>query len=161
MFFLFFLVFTLIFTIFENITIASISLFLVGVILLIYQFISKKEILSKKLFISLVGGFILAGTVFTIKEYCYYQRLPERQTTVFGTGMVSDISSQGKYIFTYKDADYLLYSKKEYSIGDQIRIVGRMQENTQKDGFSYRKISSGTFAIPLFSGSFDFTTWMK
>ncbi|MCX6824412.1 MAG: ComEC/Rec2 family competence protein [candidate division SR1 bacterium] len=68
---------------------------------------------------------------------------------------------KGKYVLTYGNADYLLYSKKEYHIGDQIRIVGRMQKNIQKDGFSYRKISSGTFAIPLFSGSFDFTTWIK
>jgi len=46
---------------------------------------------------------------------------------------VSDISSQGKYIFTYGNADYVLYSNREYTIGDQIRIVGRMKENTKKN----------------------------
>jgi len=161
MFFLFFLVFTLIFTIFKNISIAGISLFLIVTIVLIYQFISKKEILWKKLLVSLAGWFLLAGSVFLIKEYRYYWWIQEGQTTIVGTWMISDISSQWKYIFTYGNADYLLYSKKEYHIGDQIRIVGRMQKNIQKDWFSYRQISSWTFVIPLFSGSFDFTTWMK
>ncbi|MFA7298610.1 MAG: ComEC/Rec2 family competence protein [Candidatus Absconditabacterales bacterium] len=161
MFLLFFLVFTLIFTIFENIFLASISVFLVCTILLIYQFISRKKILGRKLLISLLGGFFLAGIIFGIKEYLYYGGIQENQTTIIGTGIVSDISSQGKYVFTYGDADYLLYSKKEYGIGDQIRIVGRIQNSQHQDGFSYRKISSGTFAVPLFSGSFDFAKRMK
>jgi|GEM_PF-1717945 len=72
MFLLFFLVFTLIFTIFENVSIAGISLFLVFVTLLIYQLISKKEILGRQIIFSLLGAFILAGLVFGIKEYRYY-----------------------------------------------------------------------------------------
>ena len=55
----------------------------------------------------------------------------------------------------------MLYSKKEYTIGDQIWIVGRIQNNIHTNWFSYRKISSWTFAIPLFSWSFDFAKWMK
>lgn len=161
MFLLFFLVFTLIFTIFENISIASISLFLVFATLLIYQLISKKEILGKKLILSLIGWFLLAGSVFTIKECRYYRDIQVWQKTIIWTWMVSDISGQWKYVFTYWNAEYLLYSKKEYGIGDHMRIVGKMQNTQHQDWFSYRTISSSTFAIPLFSGSFDFAKWMK
>lgn len=171
MFLIYFLVFTLMFTIFENVLLASISLLLVFVILLIYQFISKKEILGKKMIYSIVGSFFLAGVAFWIKEWRYYQSMDslfqandvkiQAQDIIIGNWTIGDISGQGKYIFSYKNDDYLLYSKKEYAIGDQIRIVWRMQENIQKDWFSYRKISPWTFAVPLFSGSFDFAKRMK
>ncbi|HMS91419.1 MAG TPA: ComEC/Rec2 family competence protein, partial [Candidatus Absconditabacterales bacterium] len=85
----------------------------------------------------------------------------EDRGSLVGTGVVSDVNSQGKYVFEYKGDEYLLYSKKEYAIGDELRIVGNIQQNTHTDGFSYWKISSGTFDIPLFSGSFDFSKWMK
>ncbi len=159
MFVLFFLIFILMFTAFENIFIAGISLLLVFVFLVIYQFVSKKKILCKKLLCSLAGWFLLAGMAFGIKEWRYYWTPQEWQETVIGTRIITDISSQGKYIFSYWDEDYLLYSEKEYSIGDQIRIVGRLQKNIKNS--SYRAISSWTFAIPLFSGSFDFTKRMK
>ena len=178
MFLLFFLVFTLVFTVFENILIAGISLLLVFIFLVVYQLISKKEILGRQLFLSLLGWFLLAGIVFGIKEYNYYgyygtrdedpgrnnkyiSQVPSFTSLIVWTWIISDISSQWKYIFSYWDADYLLYSKKEYAIGNQIRIVGRLQENIKKDWFSYRTISSWTFAVPLFSGSFDFSKRMK
>jgi len=159
MFVLFFLIFILMFTALENILIAGISLLLVFIFLVIYQFVSKKKILGKKLLWSLAGWFLLAGMAFGLKEWRYYWTPQEWQKTVIGTWIVTDISSQGKYIFSYWDEDYLLYSEKEYSIGDQIRIVGRLQKNIKNS--SYRTISSWTFAIPLFSGSFDFTKRMK
>ena len=161
MFLLFFLIFVLIFTTFENILFASIILICIFIWLLIYQFISKKKILGKKLIRSLVGWFLLAGIVFWIKEYKYYWGMQEWQKTVIWTWIVSDISSQGKYIFTYGNADYVLYSNREYTIGDQIRIVGRMKENTKKNWLSYRIISTWIFDIPPFSGSFDFNKRMK
>ena len=161
MFLLFFLVFILVFTIFGNIVFASISLVLVFVFLIIYQVISKKKILGKNLVLSILWWFVLAGISFAVKEYHYYQGTQEWQKTLIVTWIVSDISSQWKYIFTYGNDDYLLYSKKEYTIGEQLRIVWRMQKNIQKDWFSYRNISSWTFAVPLFSWSFDFNTWMK
>lgn len=161
MFLLFFLIFVLIFTLFENIAIAGISLVLVCVFVVAYQLISRKEILGKKIYLSLLGWFLLAGIVFWVKEWRYYQGMQEWQQTIIWTWIVTDISSQGKYIFTRGNADYLLYSKKEYSIGDQLRMVWRIQQNIPKTWFSYRKISSWTFAIPLFSGSFDFIKRMK
>jgi len=161
MFLLFFLVFTLIFTIFENISIAIISLLLMLIGLMTYQLVSKKKTLSNKLTIMLFGWFLLAGMVFGIKEYFYYQWIQGSQTTIIWTWIISDISAQGRYTFIYKNTDYLLYSEKEYAIGDQIRMVWRIQQNTKKDWFSYRTISTWTFAIPLFSWSFDFNKWMK
>lgn len=174
MFLIFFLIFVLMFTIFENILIAGISLLLIGVWLVIYQLISKKKILNQKMIYSLLGGFLLAGLVFGIKERRYYWGIQEWQQTIIWTWIVSDISSQGKYTFIYGEADYLLYSKKEYTIGDQIRLVGNMDSGpknwpTQFCGAGcrndvhsrYRKISSWTFAVPLFSGSFDYPKWLK
>lgn len=165
MFLLFFLVFTLIFTMFENILLASISLLLVFIFVMIYQLISKKKILSKKMIYSIIGWFLLASISFGIKEYLYYWWMQQWQTAVIGTWIVSDISGQWKYIFSYGNADYLLYSKKEYSIGEQIRIVGRMDSGRKtwrrNEVQKYWTISSWTFAIPLFSGSFDFAKWMK
>lgn len=161
MFLLFFLVFTLIFTLFENIFFACIIFICALTWLVIYQFIQNKKILSSKIIYLFAGWFLLAGIAFCIKEWRYYAGMPQPQKIIIGTGTVSDISSQGKYVFEYQNSDYLLYSKKEYAIGQQIRIVGRKKENIKKDGFSYRNISRWTFDIPLFSGSFDFEKWMK
>jgi len=47
------------------------------------------------------------------------------------TGIINDISSQGKYVFANEGAEYLLYSKKKYSIGDQLWLVGNLQTNSK------------------------------
>ncbi len=230
MFLLFFLVFTLIFTIFENISIAGISVLLIGVILLIYQTIRKKKILSKKLIGIILLSFVLAMSTFVVKEWRYYGGMDSgfrgnevmkqdgfpirsgmtnngdevmkqdgfrlsrewrneaewredkqrewREDDVGNNGnylniqvnwtliwmwIIEDISSKGKYVFKYQNNEYLLYSKKEYSIGDQLWIVGRITPPAPSkiEGWWYRTISSSTFDIPLFSGSFDFAKWMK
>lgn len=72
MFLLFFLVFTLIFTVFQNILVAGISLVLVIIFLIIYQCASNKKIPRRQIIYSLLGGFLLAGMVFGIKEWRYY-----------------------------------------------------------------------------------------
>jgi len=170
MFILFFLVFTLIFTVFENILIASISLLLVLLFLMIYQVISKKKMLGKKTVLLILLSFVLAGVVFGVKEWRYYKNSDEwlvtsneNKKTFIGMWIVDDVSSQGKYVFVYKWDEYLLYSKKEYSIGDQVWIVGNITPPppSKIEGEKYRKITSWTFAIPLFSWSFDFEKWMK
>ena len=170
MFILFFLVFTLIFTVFENILIAGISLLLVILSLMIYQVISKKKILGKKTILLILLSFVLAGVTFGVKEWRYYGTIEDGKMetlkngkTFIATWIVDDVSSQGKYVFVYKWDEYLLYSKKEYSIGDQVWIVGNITPPTPSkiEGESYRKITSWTFAIPLFSWSFDFEKWMK
>lgn len=171
MFLLYFLVFTLIFTIFENILLAGISLLLVFAGLLMYQKISKKKMLSWKMTLIILLSLTLSTFSFVVKEWRYYWVIHPTQTlpitlrgggeTIIWTGIISDISNQWKYIFNYEDNEYLLYSKKEYTIGDQIRIVWNLQKNIKNIWFSYRTISSWTFAIPLFSGSFDFNKWMK
>ncbi len=167
MFLLFFLVFTLIFTLFENILIASISLVLVFVFLLIYQYLSKKKIVLQKIIIFVWLSFLLAGVSFGVKEWGYYRYSnppsfpPLLRGTLVGTGIISDISTQGKYIFSYRNAEYILYSTKEYAIGDQLWMVGNKQENNHTGWFSYRTISPETFAIPIFSWSFDYGKWIK
>lgn len=163
MFLLFFLLFTLIFTVFENLLLASIFLFLVCIVLIIYQTISWKKIISQKLIYVILGWFILAMFAFWAKEYRYYTIGDEvtRTQLLVWTGVVDDISSQWKYIFNHEGNKYLLYSKKEYAIGDQLRIVWRLQDNRKKSRSSYRKISSWTFAVSLFSGSFDYPKWIK
>lgn len=72
MFLLFFLIFILVFTIFENIALASISLALAVIVLIIYQSVSGKKILGKSAFITVSGAFILAGCAFVVKERKYY-----------------------------------------------------------------------------------------
>ena len=175
MFLLFFLVFTLIFTLFENILIASISLVLVFIFLFTYQCFSKKKIVRQKTIVFVWLSFLLAGLSFGVKEWGYYgytnpssfflkthwESPPSLSKTLLGTGIISDVSTQWKYIFDYRNAEYLLYSKKEYTIGDHLWMVWRIQENNHTDWFSYRTISPGIFVIPLLSGAFDFTTWMK
>ncbi len=174
MFLTLFLVFTLIFTLFENILIASISLLLVSLFLMLYQYVSKKKLLSTKMIWMILLSFLLAMSSFVVKEIRYYGFLNShsfpplsrgssvlKNSSIVWTGVIVDISNQWKYIFSYQGEDYLLYSKKAYSIGDLLWIVGRTQENMRKDWFSYRRISSWILAIPLLSGSFDFSKWMK
>ena len=72
MFLIYFLGFTLIFTVFENISLAGISLMLVVVFLMIYQVIRRKKIFNKKMVWSLVGGFVFAMVAFGVKEWRYY-----------------------------------------------------------------------------------------
>lgn len=130
---------------------------------------------------TIILSFILAISSFIVKEWRYYgdinpssftkssttswspsfQIKEEKIRSIIGTGVISDISNQGKYVFDYEGNEYLLYSKKAYSIGDGLRIVWTLQKNMKNDWFSYRSISTWTFAIPFFSGSFDFTKWMK
>ncbi|MEI8009540.1 MAG: hypothetical protein WCI00_09640 [bacterium] len=72
---------------------------------------------------------------FGVKEWGYYRYSnppsfpPLLRGTLVGTGIISDISTQGKYIFSYRNAEYILYSTKEYAIGDQLWMVGNKQEN--------------------------------
>lgn len=165
MFLLFFLIFTLIFTVFENVLLALGFLLSVLVFLSIFKWIYKRKLLDKKMIFSLVGWFLLAGLAFSVKEYLYYWWMQEGQHLVVWAWMVSDFSSQWKYIFSYENADYLLYSEKNYSIGDHIRIVGNMSSETNAWHWNnlqkYRNISSWTFAVPLFSGSFDYPKRLK
>ena len=175
MFLLFFMVFTLIFTLFENVLIAGISLVLLFVFLFIYQCWSKKKIVWQKTIVFVWISFLLAGLSFGVKEWMYYgytnpssfffwlhwELLPSSSEKLVGTGIITDVSTQGKYIFSYRNTEYLLYSKKEYSIGDCLWMVWRMQENNHTDWFSYRTISPEVFALPIFSWSFDYGKWMK
>jgi hypothetical protein len=143
--------------VFENISLASISFMFVVVFLVIYQIISGKKLFNKKMVWSLVGGFVLAMMVWGVKEWRYYGYSnppsfhPLSRGSLVGTGVVSDITSQGKYVFEYQGEEYLLYSKKEYSIGDQLRLVGSIQQNAHSDGFSYWTLSASTFDVSIFS----------
>jgi hypothetical protein len=165
MFLIYFLGFTLIFTVFENISLAGISFILVVIFLVIYQLVSGKKIFTKKMMWSLVGGFVVAMVAWGVKEWGYYDysnppSFPSdfaedkphlSRGTLVNTGIIGDISSQGKYVFEFQGEEYLLYSKKEYVIGDHVWLVGSIQNNMHPDGFSYRKISASTFAVPIFS----------
>jgi len=168
MFLLFFVVFTLIFTLFKNITIASIFLLIIVGFLLFYQMISKKKILSRQVLTTLLLGCIIAFGAFVIKERSYYgngflqfSSSANKNETLLGTGNIADVSGQGKYIFVLQNEEYLLYSKKEYAIGDELRMVGRLQKNQSTNWFDYWTITSWTFSLPIFSGAFYFGTWMK
>jgi hypothetical protein len=72
MFLIYFLGFTLIFTVFENISLAGILFVLVVLFLVIYQMIGGKKIFTKKMMWSLVGGFVLAMVAWGVREYGYY-----------------------------------------------------------------------------------------
>lgn len=195
MFLIFFLIFILIFTIFENILLAGIFLVLVIIWLTIYQLISGKKILSRQILLSLFGACVLAGLAFGIKEIRYYGKIEiwipaaspggkitpewdngvwkngnmENKRNFVGSGIISDISGQGKYVFEIENNEYLLYSEKEYRIGDVIWLVGSMDSgqipaaklNAGMRGRKYRKITSWTFAVPLFSWAFDYPKWLK
>jgi len=170
MFLIFFLIFILFFTVFQNILVAGISLLFVLIWLVIYHFISRKKILSRQMIFFVFAAFVLAGVVFVIKEVRYYGTIEmwknwkiENGKTFIGNGSIVDISSQWKYAFVYRNDEYLLYSKKQHSIGDQLWLVGNITPlaTSKIEGWWYRTISSWTFAVPLFSGSFDFAKWMK
>lgn len=167
MFFICFLVFTLIFTLFENISLAGIFLVIIVFMLIVYQMISTKKTLNKKMIWSIVGGFFLAMVAFGMKEWRYYgdwtsSSYPRSsREMLIGTGRITDLSRQWTYIFSYFGDEYLLYSEKEYAIGDELRLVGTIQKNMRNSWFSYRNISTWTFVIPLFTGAFDFNRWVK
>ena len=82
---------------------------------------------------SIIGAFILAGAAFGIKERRYYSWNEDYGKTFIGTGVIVDISSQGKYIFEIEKKEYLLYAEKDYAIGDQLRLVGNIQNNIHSD----------------------------
>lgn len=171
MFLIYFLVFTGVFTLFENIVVAIGALAVLLIVQMIGQWISAKKMVNTKAIGMMLLGFVLAGISFGVKEWRYYERGSQEQESEIGgktssyslfagEGIIQDIANQGKYILNYKGGEYLLYSSKEYAIGDQLRIVGNLQKNIKSEG-CYVRICSGTFDVPLFSGSFDFTTWMK
>ena len=81
----------------------------------------------------LILAFVLAGGSFAVKERRYYgANFPNKMLsmawsgnnkttkvitkTIVWTGVIADISNQGKYVFAYNNEEYLLYSKKEYHI---------------------------------------------
>lgn len=72
MFLPWFLVFTLIFTLFENIVIAGGSLGIILLLLCIYQVIIKKKILLWRSIVFVVVAFVVAGVSFGVKEWRYY-----------------------------------------------------------------------------------------
>jgi len=74
MFFVCFLGFTLIFTLFENILLAGISLVLVLIFLVLYQSISTKKILLWRAIVFVVVAFVVAMGAFTWKEIKYYSK---------------------------------------------------------------------------------------
>lgn len=171
MFILFFLVFTLIFTLFENILLAGIFLVLAISGLAIYQSVSGKKILKKQMIFSLLGAFLLAGFAFGIKERRYSVTSDEwwvtrrwNKNTFIGTGIISDINNQGKYVFEVEKREYLLYSENDYAIGDRIWLVGSMDSGqipAAKLNAKYRTITSWTFVVPLFSWGFDYPKRLK
>lgn len=69
--------------------------------------------------------------------------------------MIIDISGQGKYVFSDGDNEFLLRSEKKYAIGDELRLVGNVQEEQgtreKGQGNEYWNISKETFVVPLFS----------
>ncbi len=184
MFILFFLVFTLIFTLFENTIFAGIFLVLVIVWMIVYQLISHKKIFTRQAIYCLFGAFVLAGCAFGIKEIRYYGGIkiwipvaspngeikPEwgnavwkNQKMFVAKGIITDLSNKWKYVFTAQDDDYLLYSKKEYQIGNHLRLVGKFTPPTPSkiEGWWFWKVTSSTFKIPLFSWSFDYPKRLK
>ena len=165
MFILFFLVFTLIFTLFENAIIVGSFLLLVGVVLTIYQSISQKKILTKKTLVLLFLAFFLAAGAFWIKERRYYRTMETATNTktFIWTGTITDLSNKWKYVFVAQDNEYLLYSKKEYQIGNQLRLVGKFTPPAPSkiEEWWFWKIAPSTFKIPLFSWSFDYPKRLK
>ena len=183
MFLIYFLVFILLFTVFENITLAGISLALVMVWLVIYQSVSGKKILSRQMSFSLFGAFLLAWISFGIKERRYYgtspfavegtmSQSPWSNSLFVWSGIINDISGQGKYVFEIEKKEYLLYSEKKYAIGDQLRLVGNFQnawgirdqgqgERNKGQGNEYWNITKKTFAVPIFSWGFDYPKRLK
>lgn len=128
MFLIYFLVFILIFTLFENGTIAIILLVASMIFLVIIQVISHKKFLGKYALLVLVA-FILAGTAFGVKERRYYGDIRGKgqgirdqssvtvsSSAIISTGMIVDIQREGKYVIEVQGNDYLLASEKEYSI---------------------------------------------
>lgn len=122
---------------------------------------------------SLVGGFVVAMVAWgyyetremgegtrTVSHVPWSNSFPWSSSFI-GNITISDIAGQWKYVFTYEWNQYLLYSKKEYVIGDHVWLVGSIQNNMHPDGFSYRKISASTFDVPIFSWGFDYNKWLK
>ena len=92
-----FLVFTLIFTLFENIVIAGISLLLVCLVSVIYQEINKKEIHTKKTMSVILLAFLLAMVAFGVKEMRYYSNkspFKSSASPMFGTSFVKEEKSK-------------------------------------------------------------------
>ncbi len=161
MFLLFFALFVLIFTVFENIFVGVIFCIISLCIFSIYQITIHKKF-SLKIYLPIICWFFLALGVFLWKEYNYYSNNTSSNTIVW-TGIISDISNAWKYVFKYHKKEYLLYSKKEYAIWDEIRLVGKVQINMSWCMVLHtcRTVSFTLLDNPLFSWWFDYPKWLK
>ncbi len=165
MFLLFFALFVLIFTVFENILLGVIFLIVSIFFLWIYYIIRRKKIYWK-LLAYIICWFFLALGSFLWKEYRYYESMDSRfrgNDAIVWTGIISDIFNQWKYVFEYKNKKYLLYSKKEYRVWDEIWLVGRIQINMLWCVISNncRQLPNSLSANPLFSWWFDYPKRLK
>ena len=121
-----------------------IALLIVIMIYIVGQWIRGKKRGSSKAILLILIGFVLAGISFGVKEWRYYERgSPQKdreqgtQTSSYslfaGEGVIKDILNQGKYVWSYQGGEYMLYSSKEYTIGDRLRLVGNLQKNIKDD----------------------------
>ncbi|MCX6823130.1 MAG: ComEC/Rec2 family competence protein [candidate division SR1 bacterium] len=136
MFIIFFALFIFILTVRESIWIGGIVFVVIVISLGIFYYCKKFP--NKKIFLIVIIAFALSLGSFlrnnldTVKSSgsstlaTSFSKGGKDYKSFIGTGIIQDTSTAGKYIFTTSTTSYLLQSKKEHDIGEELFLVGNM-----------------------------------
>lgn len=155
MFIIFFSLFILLLTIFENPTIGTLVIILSLITISVYGLIKHKN-MDKTIWLCILS-FILAIWSVYLYNYRYDQVFDHYQTTniFIWSGQILNMSSPGKYIFSDGEKEYSLQSSKKYEISDAIRLVWNVKTTKNEK----LKMNNGwkeffVFHFSLFTGLF-------
>ena len=147
MFIIFFSIFIFIFTVFENICLGVITLWIIFLGIFYYRRITHRNVQKYILLISL--AFIIS--LWSFLRNNYFHSLHGNQSKSFiWTGIIQDTSTAWKYIFTTATTSYLLQSKQEHDIGEELFLVGRWSSWI----YSWSATDQSFLA-------FDYAKWLK
>ncbi|MFA7717200.1 MAG: ComEC/Rec2 family competence protein [Candidatus Absconditabacterales bacterium] len=145
LFIIFFAAFIFVLTVWENIWLTGIVFGSILVVLLAFVVVKNRQKLPKivkycRMILLLCIAFLLAMGSWIAYNYSHgksfenlsiqgvgIEKLKDgglKDGRFFGTGVIQDTYTQGKYIFNDGKGAYVLYTKKEYQIGDEIFLVG-------------------------------------
>ena len=147
MFIIFFAIFVFIFTVRENISLGVIMLWIIFLGIICYRRIAHKKV--KRYFLFILLAFTLSLWSFLRNTYSSPSNIHQSKSFIW-TGIIQDVSTAWKYIFTTSTASYVLQSKQEHQIGEELFLVGRRSSWV----YSWSQEDQSFLA-------FDYVKWLK
>ena len=168
-FIIFFATSIFVFTVRENILLSVIVFVWIMAFSLVFQYFTKRR--NKKIFLLISLAFALSVWSFLRKNFdtlksattswssSFQIKEEQKGKSFMWTGIIKDISSAWKYIFTTAAASYFLQSKQEHKIGEELFLVGSMEsitsDTTNNLRTPFRKKSSPLKGTPSFQTKED------